>query len=257
MISILPRSVVPAKRFCARPPSSPSRYLWGARKKDKKWQRRSEKEFDFEGNDSKWTALPKLTINFTRAILFDYFRKGPRGGARPRCGVSRCRSFPWYEGGPSGGLCPHKWLPGSAVAHLPLIPTPRLTFASSFLCSSFLLPSSPHLVPVFLSSRVLLSLPQSLHPLPSFLSLSPSFPQFLPFSRSLYMRLPLSLCLSPRLTLSCPAPAHVCTTGYEGNGHAYLFLDIFGRPRDIHPALPRISNEVRRCFRTGTLGCAT
>nr|KAF7420350.1 hypothetical protein H0235_010647 [Vespula pensylvanica] len=28
---------------------------------------------------------------------------------------------------PEGGLCPHKWLPGSAVAHLPLIPTPSLT----------------------------------------------------------------------------------------------------------------------------------
>jgi len=43
-------------------------------------------------------------------------------------------------------LCPHKWLPGSAVAHLPLIPTPRLTFASSFLCSScpplYLLPAA-------------------------------------------------------------------------------------------------------------------
>lgn len=44
------------------------------------------------------------------------------------------------EGAPGGegGLCPHKWLPGSAVAHLPLIPTPRLTFASSFLCSPYL-----------------------------------------------------------------------------------------------------------------------
>lgn len=82
-------------------------------------------------------------IDFTRAILSDYFmystsKWGPSKWTKgQRMGLPR---------GPLGGLCPHKWLPGSAVAHLPLIPTPRLTFASSFLCSPYLpvpLPLSP------------------------------------------------------------------------------------------------------------------
>lgn len=44
-------------------------------------------------------------------------------------------------GGARGPVDPLSGSPGSAVAHLPLIPTPGLTIASSFLCScSFLAP---------------------------------------------------------------------------------------------------------------------
>lgn len=47
--------------------------------------------------------------------------------------------------------------------------------------------------------------------------------------------------LSRQRRHTCAAPRPL----YVGNGHAYLFLDIFGRPRDIHPvSKPRISNEV-------------
>lgn len=96
------------------------------------------------------TGPRSLRIDFTRAILFDYFRKGARGGA-PAC--LSALAFRGHGGGPStGGLCPHKWLPGSAVAHLPLIPTPGLTFASSFLCSCFPLPLDTPWPPLFLSS---------------------------------------------------------------------------------------------------------
>lgn len=63
------------------------------------------------------------------------------------------------EGERKGKLCPHKWLPGSAVAHLPLIPTPRLTFASSFLCSC--LPVSPPILPLFPASSLTLSPPRA------------------------------------------------------------------------------------------------
>ena len=58
----------------------------------------------------------------------------------------------------SGGLAPLKWLPGSAVAHLPLIPTPRLTFASSFLRSSSAHPALFPLSSLFFSSLLTLSL---------------------------------------------------------------------------------------------------
>lgn len=104
--------------------------------------------------------------------------------------------------GLEGELCPHKWLPGSAVAHLPLIPTPRLTFASSFLCSSCL-PENPSLFP------------------------------------------------APSLTLS-PPTAHVYIAGTgQRAGHAYLFLDIFGPPREIHTCTRSSTNTtcIRRVSR--------
>lgn len=98
-------------------------------------------------------------IDFTRAILSDYFiysaaqsgaasdthvhgphLDGAKGKNEERMGPPRGP----LRGESRGKLCPHKWLPGSAVAHLPLIPTPRLTFASSFLCSSCLPLLLPH-----------------------------------------------------------------------------------------------------------------
>ena len=164
------------------------------------------------------TGPRSLRIDFTRAILFDYFRKGARGGA-PAC--LSALAFRGHGGGPStGGLCPHKWLPGSAVAHLPLIPTPGLTFASSFLCSCFPLPLDTPWPPLFLSSstppspNLSLSLSLSL-----FILLSTYFPVFffhLDFTLFLSFLLFL-LVLTVYDPLSSTA-AHVCTTGpfYEG-----------------------------------------
>lgn len=102
-------------------------------------------------------------------------------------------AFRGHGRGPiEGGLCPHKWLPGSAVAHLPLIPTPGLTFASSFLSSP--LPLTPH------SSLSRSSLSFSLHlcvpPLPS----SPN-----DFTPHLSLSLPLFL-FFPSKPLPQPPP---------------------------------------------------
>lgn len=110
-------------------------------------------------------------------------------------------AFRATEGVIEGGLCPHKWLPGSAVAHLPLIPTPRLTFASSFLCSCF-----PHL------SFPFVSLFES-----SFLSPFSPPPPFAASSSATILSPS-----GPGSTLSS-TPAHVCTTGYEGE-RARLFI---------------------------------
>ena len=108
----------------------------------------------------KWTAatvsygVPQPPDRFLHVqyflITFRKVRWGPRweGG-----GEGEGESPVAFRGGgpPTGGLCPHKWLPGSAVAHLPLIPTPRLTFASSFLCSCFPSPlGTPLAVSLFL-----------------------------------------------------------------------------------------------------------
>lgn len=163
--------------------------------------------------------------------------------------MSRCRGFPWHGGGPSGGLCPHKWLPGSAVAHLPLIPTPGLTFASSFLCSSFPPPPSP--------TRQRCSSPRSVPAPPSF-SLLAGPPSSVPPPGPVLPCHP-RLCLLRSVPLSRPVSSSRLPSGgtrvhhglREGNRHAYLFLDIFGRPRDIHHSQPRISNEARRCFFKG------
>lgn len=162
------------------------------------------------------TGPRSLRIDFTRAILFDYFRKGARGGA-PAC--LSALAFRGHGGGPStGGLCPHKWLPGSAVAHLPLIPTPGLTFASSFLCSCFPLPLDTPWPPLFLSSSAPPSPNLSLS-LSLFILLSTYFPVFffhLDFTLFLSFLLFL-LVLTVYDPLSSTA-AHVCTTGpfYEG-----------------------------------------
>lgn len=65
------------------------------------------------------------------------------------------------KGGPTSSCTspPFKWLPSSAVAHLPLVPTPGLTFASSFLRSSSieLCPTLILLPESFLRSAVTLS----------------------------------------------------------------------------------------------------
>lgn len=66
---------------------------------------------------------------------------------------------------------------------------------------------------------------------------------------------PSPLFPAPSLTLS-PPTAHVCTAGTgQGAGHAYLFLDIFGSPRereregagergrDVHPTCTRPSTN--------------
>ena len=148
--------------------------------------------------------------------------RGEREAYAAVVGPGSCLSAVAFRGhgrGPiEGGLCPHKWLPGSAVAHLPLIPTPGLTFASSFLSSP--LPLIPSPFPLSLLSLSLsLSPPMRIYP-----PLPPSNPQTilhrislslsLSFSfslRSLFHSLPLLLLedpLSPRTTT-----AHVCTTG--------------------------------------------
>lgn len=157
-------------------------------------------------------------------------------------------AFRGHGRGPiEGGLCPHKWLPGSAVAHLPLIPTPGLTFASSFLSSP--LPLTPH--PSLSRSSLSFSLHLCVPPLPS----SPN-----DFTPHLSLSLPPPLSLFPFEASSTASPSssrtlsrlvllrHTCAPrapSNTGNGHAYLFLDIFRTDARYTPCYTNLETRCR------------
>ena len=184
--------------------------------------------------------------------------RGEREAYAAVVGPGSCLSAVAFRGhgrGPiEGGLCPHKWLPGSAVAHLPLIPTPGLTFASSFLSSP--LPLIPSPFPLSLLSLSLsLSPPMRIYP-----PLPPSNPQTILHRISLSLSLFLSL--FPFVASSTASPSsssrtlsrlvllrHTCAPrapSNTGNGHAYLFLDIFRTDARYTPCYTNLGTRCRR-----------
>lgn len=179
------------------------------------------------------TGPRSLRIDFTRAILFDYFRKGAEVGPRRV-------SAPWLSVGTEG-----------AHRRGDFAPTSGSPVAPSRTCRLFPRRDSrsPHLSSVRVSrypstplGRLSFSLLQLLLP-PTFLSLSLSlhltlylFPCL--FFPSWFYSIPLLSSVSSCSYSVRPSLVNGGTRVHHGpllRGHAYLFLDIFVRPRDIQP----------------------